>query len=223
MVRARVNRFTQSVDSSWERILSPFSAVLEEISEKIDFEKSFPAPEKIFRALTLPRERVKVVILGQDPYPTPGMAEGLAFSVPEEVTKLPPSLKNIFREYSDDLSLPTPSNGHLIEWVNSGALLLNRILTCRAGSPLSHQGIGWEIITDAILKDLSRANTPIICWGAPAKSAALKSGFPIDSIISSPHPSPLSAYRGFFGSKPFSRVNLLLAKVGKSPMDWSLS
>jgi uracil-DNA glycosylase len=218
-----VTRLTDSLDSSWERILAPYGIVIAEIAKRISTEETFPAPEKVFRALALPRNDVKVVILGQDPYPTPGTAEGLAFSVPPEATRLPPSLRNIFREYSDDLSLPTPSNGHLIEWVNSGALLLNRILTVRAGAPLSHQGIGWETITDALLRELAGADIPIICWGVSAKSAAIKNGFSGASIISSPHPSPLSAYRGFFGSKPFTRSNSYLADQGKSPMDWNLS
>lgn len=193
-----------------------------EILNKISLDNSFPAPQQIFRALSLPRKNVKAVILGQDPYPTPGMAEGLAFSVPAEFTKLPPSLKNIFREYSDDLSLPAPSTGHLIGWVNSGALLLNQILTVRAGAPLSHQGIGWELITDAILRNLATTSIPIICWGAPAKSAAQKNGFTHERILASPHPSPLSAYRGFFGSQPFTKVNAYLAEINSSPMDWRL-
>lgn len=222
MVRPSIKLLSDSIDSSWEPILTSHSEVLEKIVEKISEEDFYPAPEKVFRALALPRNRVKVIILGQDPYPTAGMAEGIAFSVPEVTKRVPASLKNIFREYSDDLSLPAPSSGNLMNWVDSGALLLNRVLTVRAGKPLSHQGIGWEIITDSILEELANANTPIICWGAPAKSAALKNGFTTDSIFASPHPSPLSAYRGFFGSKPFSRVNSYLMKQGKTPMDWQL-
>ena len=132
------------------------------------------------------------------------------------------SLKNIFREYSSDLSHPTPSHGHLGAWVDQGVLLLNRVLTVLPGAPLSHSKLGWEAVTDSILQVLSQKKVPIICWGKPAQEAAIEAGFSAESIFASPHPSPLSAYRGFFGSRPFTRVNEYLIRCQQSPIDWKL-
>ncbi|NDA81428.1 MAG: uracil-DNA glycosylase [Actinobacteria bacterium] len=167
-------------------------------------------------------DNVRAIILGQDPYPTPGMAEGFSFSVAKENSILPPSLKNIFREYSEDLGLPLPRTGHLGRWSQSGVLLLNRILTVQPRAPLSHQGIGWEVITDRILNRLAESKVPIICWGGQAEKAAVKNGFAPNSIFAAPHPSPLSAYRGFFGSKPFSSVNKYLMQSNAEIIDWNL-
>ena len=210
------------MDESWQSVLAPHRALLASLLERADIEGALPQREYVFKALVLPRQQVQAIILGQDPYPTPGMAEGLAFSVPPSVTKLPPSLKNIFSEYVDDLQLAYPASGHLGKWVDSGVLLLNRVLTVRPGAPLSHQGIGWEQVTDSVLQSLVADSIPIVCWGAPALAAARKVGFPDSTIFSSAHPSPLSAYRGFFGSKPFSSVNKFLVVNGRKPIDWQL-
>ena len=212
------------MDSSWESILAPHRLLIQALLDRADSEESLPSRESIFRALELPRGQVRAIILGQDPYPTPGMAEGLAFSVPPSVSKLPASLRNILIEYGDDLSLPTPQSGHLGNWVSSGVLLLNRILTVRPGAPLSHQGLGWERVTDEILLALAKEAKPIpiICWGNYAQTAASRAGFSEEAIFASPHPSPLSAYRGFFGSKPFSSVNKYLVQAGLASINWKL-
>ncbi len=211
------------MDKSWDEVLAPQKKQIEAIFEQIKNQDFLPNENKIFRALSIPVNQVRVIILGQDPYPTQGMAEGLAFSVPERITKLPPSLKNIFREYSSDLALPIPPHGHLGAWVEQRVLLLNRILTVRPGQPLAHAGIGWEEVTDSILRLLSQKKVPIICWGKPAQEAAVDAGFSDDCIFASPHPSPLSAYRGFLGSRPFTRVNEYRRRMGLEPVEWNLN
>lgn len=183
-----------------------------------------PPLKNIYDALRLtPFEQVKVVLLGQDPYPTPGHAHGLCFSVPEG-TRPPPSLANIFKELESDLGIAAPASGCLAHWARQGVLLLNTVLTLRAHEPNSHKGRGWERFTDAIIRTLNARPDPVIfvLWGAGAqKKRAL-----IDSnrhgVIASAHPSPLSARMGFFGSKPFSRINKALCEMGKSPIDWSI-
>lgn len=207
---------------SWVEFLAPEQHRIDSIFQTIAQAQFLPPREQVFRALNLAIDDVRAIILGQDPYPTPGMAEGLSFSVSSESTAMPPSLKNIFREYSDDLGLPMPRTGHLGKWCNSGVLLLNRILTVQPHTPLSHQGIGWEVITDRILRRLSESDVPIICWGGQAEKAAVKNGFASHAIFASPHPSPLSAYRGFFGSKPFSSVNKYLLQNNREAIDWNL-
>ena len=207
---------------SWVELLAPEQHRIDSIFQTITQEQFLPPREQVFRALDLAIDDVRAIILGQDPYPTPGMAEGFSFSVSSESTVLPPSLKNIFREYSDDLGLPKPRTGHLGKWRNSGVLLLNRILTVEPHTPLSHQGIGWEVITDRILQRLSESDVPIICWGGQAEKAAVKNGFASHAIFASPHPSPLSAYRGFLGSKPFSSVNKYLLQSNREVIDWNL-
>ena len=208
--------------SSWQELLATKSVQIDALLAAISEQEFLPQRDEIFRAFSQPISEIKVIILGQDPYPTPGMAEGLAFSVPATQTKLPPSLKNIFREYSTDLQLPMPSSGHLGRWVESGVLLLNRILTVRPHAPLSHKGIGWEDVTDVILTHFSQNAVPIIAWGALAQSAAIANGFGNESIFAAPHPSPLSAHRGFFGSKPFSSVNKYLKETGRETINWRL-
>lgn len=209
---------------SWEPVLAPHRALIDSLLSQIATQEYFPERNQIFRALELPMEKVRVIILGQDPYPTPGMAEGLAFSIPENAEKIPPSLHNIFTEYVSDLNLPRPRTGHLGKWVDAGVLLLNRILTVTPGAPLSHQGLGWERVTDSLMEICAESaqSIPIICWGKAAQVAAEKNGFPHSAIFASPHPSPLSAYRGFFGSRPFSSVNDYLMKAGLDPIDWRL-
>ncbi len=203
------------IHESWRPVLAPYSAAATDLLQRCESD-TWPPRDSVFRALSLPLPDVRVVIVGQDPYPTPGHAHGLAFSVPAHVTTLPKSLANIFRELQDDLGSPRTA-GNLEDWVSQGVLLLNRVLTVRAGAPGSHRGRGWEPITEAIL----RATRPdvAILWGNDAASA--RPFFPDAVIIASPHPSPLSAYRGFFGSKPFSRANAAIAASGHTPIAWT--
>ncbi|KLE34215.1 uracil-DNA glycosylase [Aurantiacibacter luteus] len=187
----------------------------------------YPAREARFRALDLtPPDSVKVVVLGQDPYHGPGQAMGLAFSVPDGV-KHPPSLRNIFSELESDVGVPRPASGDLTPWARQGVLLLNTALSVEQGKAGSHAGRGWEAVTDAVVDAVARgeAATVFVLWGshAQAKAAripALRSGRHL--LIESPHPSPLSAYRGFFGSRPFSRANAFLEAQGRGTVDWRL-
>jgi len=165
---------------------------------------------------------VRVLIVGQDPYPTPGHAVGLAFSVAPQVRPLPPSLVNIFREYSEDLGYPTPATGDLTPWTERGVLLLNRVLTVQPGKPGSHRGRGWEEVTEQAIRALAARGEPLVAilWGRDARTLApLLEGVP---RIESAHPSPYSAASGFFGSRPFSRANQLLEQEGAEPVDWKL-
>lgn len=172
---------------------------------------------------TTPFERVKVVILGQDPYHGPNQAHGLAFSVQEGV-ELPPSLKNIFKELHDDTGCPVPANGTLTHWAQEGVFLLNTVLTVRASEAHSHKGKGWERFTDATIRLISeqREHVVFILWGKPAQQKASLIDGKRHLILCAPHPSPLSAYRGFFGSNPFSRANTYLRDNGVAPIDWCL-
>ena len=217
---------------SWKDVLSEerekeyFRSIMGYIEEERANGKTiYPPNSEIFRALHLtPFDQVRAVILGQDPYHGPNQAHGLCFSVRPEVAP-PPSLVNIFQELSDDLSLPKPQNGSLEKWAMQGVLLLNTALTVEAGNPQSHSGIGWEQFTDRVVEALNEYTEGIvfILWGSHAQ----KKGKGIDTsrhcVIKSPHPSPLSAYRGFFGSKPFSKANDFLRKVGKPEIDWNLA
>lgn len=181
-----------------------------------------PAGDRVLRAFQLPMSDVRVLIVGQDPYPTPGHPVGLSFSVAPEVRRLPGSLINIFREYSDDLGYPRPGNGDLTPWAERGVMLLNRVLTVQPGSPASHRGKGWEEITEAAIGALARRGGPLVAvlWGRDARNLApLLAGI---GVIESAHPSPMSADRGFFGSRPFSRANRLLEQQGGQPLDWKL-
>ena len=184
-----------------------------------------PKPKLWFNALnSTPLHKVKVVILGQDPYPTPGHAHGLCFSVMPEVKPLPKSLVNIYKELQDDLGINNFHTGYLEPWAKEGVLLLNAVLTVEANKPNSHQNMGWEIFTDRVIELINNKleNVVFILWG----SYAQKKGAKIDSskhlILKAPHPSPLSAYRGFFGSKPFSKTNEYLKSVGKEIINWEL-
>jgi len=183
-----------------------------------------PAGDKVLRAFSRPMTDVKVLIVGQDPYPTPGHPVGLSFSVERGVRPLPQSLKNIFTELHDDLGVPAPEDGDLTPWFERGVLLLNRVLTVRPNSPNSHQGKGWEPITGAAVEALAARGGPLVAvlWGRNAQSVTpilQAAGVP---IIASAHPSPLSATSGFFGSRPFSRANAALGDQGAPPIDWSL-
>ncbi len=184
----------------------------------------FPRGADIFNALNhTPLSKVKVVILGQDPYHGPGQAHGLSFSVRDGVPP-PPSLKNIYKEMHADLGLPIPRTGNLTPWADRGVLLLNTVLTVESGKAGSHRNRGWEKFTDRIIQILNERKEPIvfILWGAFAQSKAAMISSPPHAVIKSAHPSPLSAHNGFLGSKPFSRTNGYLKKWGQDPLDWSL-
>ena len=181
-----------------------------------------PAGDHVLRAFTTPFDSVKVLIVGQDPYPTPGHPVGLSFSVAPDVRPLPRSLENIYKEYGDDLAQPQPSNGDLSPWADQGVLLLNRVLTVRPGSPASHRGKGWEPVTEHAIDALVARGRPLVAilWGRDAQSLTPRLGEV--PIIASVHPSPLSAAKGFFGSRPFSRANELLRAQGEEGVDWRL-
>ena len=182
-----------------------------------------PAGDHILRAFARPLSEVKVLILGQDPYPTPGHPVGLSFSVAEQVRPLPKSLVNIFTELVDDLGVPRPASGDLSPWADQGVLLLNRVLTVSPGQPGSHRGRGWEAITEHAIGAVVRRGGPLaaILWGRDA--AAAKPLLGQVPWVESAHPSPLSAHRGFFGSRPFSRVNQMVESLGGSAVEWGLS
>ena len=184
----------------------------------------FPPADDIFNAFHLtPLHEVKVVILGQDPYHNDGQAHGLCFSVKPDVD-IPPSLVNIYQELHDDLGCYIPNNGYLTKWAKQGVLMLNTVLTVRAHQANSHRGMGWEQFTDAAIRILNEQDRPIvfILWGSPAQKKAQMLNNPTHLILKAPHPSPLSAYRGFFGSRPFSQTNEFLVKNGLEPIDWQI-
>jgi uracil-DNA glycosylase len=218
----------QLVHPSWATALSPHQETLAEIGLFLRAESAAgrpwaPAGSHILRAFAQPLDEVRVLIVGQDPYPTPGHAVGLSFSVAPEVRPIPRSLQNIYRELHDDLGHPAPLNGDLTPWAEHGVLLLNRVLTVRLGTPGSHRGIGWEAITAAAIDALvARDDAPLVAilWGRDAQ--ALESALVDVPVIASAHPSPMSADRGFLGSRPFSRANVLLQELGDDGVDWSL-
>jgi uracil-DNA glycosylase len=182
-----------------------------------------PAGANVLRAFQQPFDEVRVLIVGQDPYPTPGHPVGLSFSVAPEIRPVPRSLQNIYRELQDDLGVPVPSNGDLTPWTKQGVLLLNRVLTVQPGKSASHAGKGWERVTDQAVRALAARDQPLVAilWGRQAQSLAPM--LTDVDCLKSVHPSPLSASGGFFGSKPFSRANALLVEHGGSPVDWSLA
>lgn len=184
----------------------------------------YPPRDEIFQALALTSLRAtRVLILGQDPYANPGQAHGLAFSVRPDVTP-PPSLRNMFRELHDDLGVPKPETGSLLPWARQGVLLLNAILTVREGQPGSHAGWGWEHFTDAVIRRVAAKKTRVVfvLWGNHARKKAPLIDNDAHTVLTGAHPSPLSAKRGFFGSKPFSRINDALVEGGQKPIDWAL-
>lgn len=197
-----------------------YTKVLEEYRSR----KIFPAADDIFNAFHLtPLHQVKVVILGQDPYHNDGQAHGLCFSVKPDV-EIPPSLVNIYQELHDDLGCKIPNNGYLVKWAEQGVLLLNTVLTVRAHQANSHRGIGWEQFTDAVIEAVSREDRPVVflLWGRPAQMKKSMLHNPKHLILEAPHPSPLSAYRGFFGCRHFSRTNEFLTANGLEPIDWQI-
>ena len=183
-----------------------------------------PAGPNVLRAFTFPFDRVRVLVVGQDPYPTPGHAVGLSFSVAPEVRPLPRSLDNIFAEYSADLGHPKPASGDLTPWSQRGVLLLNRVLTVQPGSSASHRGKGWEAVTECAIRALAARSQPMVAilWGRDAATLKPMLAGSQVATIESVHPSPLSAQRGFFGSRPFSRANALLQQRDVEPIDWRL-
>ena len=203
----------------WRELLRDEEQLIDGIESRISKENSNPERGKIFKAFQIHPEDIKVVILGQDPYPNREYADGLSFSIPENGEKIPASLRNILREYQDDLNLPPRVNGDLTAWTREGVFLLNTILTCRSGESLSHENIGWEKFTHQVLRSVVHPGTVGILWGKRAQSYSHL--FDNRMVIESAHPSPLSAYRGFFGSKPFSRANTLLEGKGITKIEWS--
>ena len=217
-----------TIDPGWAGALAPVedrvAAMGEFLREELRAGRPFlPAPQNVLRAFQQPFDDVRVLIVGQDPYPTPGHPVGLAFSVAPDVWPLPRSLVNIFREYQDDLRLPPPRNGDLTPWTRRGVLLLNRALTVRPGTPASHRGKGWEEVTAQAISSLADRQAPLVAilWGRDAREAAALLGTRVPRVESA-HPSPMSAAAGFFGSRPFSRANRLLEEQGAPPIDWQL-
>ena len=197
-----------------------YKKVLEEYRSR----QIFPNPDDIFNAFHLtPLKDVKVVILGQDPYHNDGQAHGLCFSVKPDV-EVPPSLVNIYKELQDDLGCRIPNNGYLVKWAKQGVLMLNTVLTVRAHQANSHRGIGWEQFTDVVIRAVDAQDRPIVflLWGRPAQMKKSMLHNPKHLILEAPHPSPLSAYRGFFGCKHFSQTNAFLEKNGLAPIDWQI-
>ena len=224
---ARTHRLTDVVHPEWTAALAPVADDLERVQVFLAAERArgaeyLPGDDVVLRAFARPPSAVRVLIVGQDPYPTPGHPIGLAFSVAADVRPLPRSLANIFRELVDDVGVPTPGNGDLSPWSDQGVLLLNRVLTVENGTPGSHRGKGWERVTDQAVRALVARGRPLVAvlWGREAQSLRpLLDGVP---VVESVHPSPLSASRGFFGSRPFSRVSELLVAQGSEPLDWTL-
>lgn len=201
-----------------------YKKLYQKVNEEYQNYLIFPPADDIFNAFAYtPLNEVKVVILGQDPYHGDGQAHGLCFSVKPEV-EIPPSLVNIYKELHEDCGCDIPNNGHLTKWAKQGVLLLNTVLTVRAHQANSHRGIGWEEFTNAAIRILNEQDRPIvfILWGRPAQMKKSMLNNPKHLILEAPHPSPLSAYRGFFGSRPFSRTNKFLMQNGMEPIDWQI-
>ncbi len=220
---------SELVEPGWAQALEPVAGQVAEMGQFLRAEvaagrRYLPAGRNVLRAFTFPFENVRVLIVGQDPYPTPGHAVGLSFSVAPQVRPLPRSLANIFEEYAADLGHPQPSCGDLTPWAQRGVLLLNRVLTVRPGNPASHRGKGWEVVTECAIRALVARSAPLVAilWGRDASTLKPMLAEGDCVAIESPHPSPLSASRGFFGSRPFSRANELLEKLGAAPIDWRL-
>lgn len=216
------------VAADWAEALSPVDDQIARMGQFLRSELAagrgyLPHGDHVLRAFQRPLADVKVLIVGQDPYPTPGHPVGLSFSVARDVRPLPPSLVNIYKELATDLGVQPPGHGDLSAWADAGVLLLNRSLTVAPGAANSHRGKGWELVTDQAIRVLAARGGPLaaILWGSQAQQ--LRGALGPIPWVESPHPSPLSAYRGFFGSRPFSRVNRLLEDQGGMPVDWSLT
>ncbi|MCU1543534.1 MAG: uracil-DNA glycosylase [Microbacteriaceae bacterium] len=218
---------TELLDPGWAAALAPVAPQIARMGDFLREEAAsgrgyLPSGENVLRAFTRPLADVRVLIVGQDPYPTPGHPIGLSFAVDRHVRPVPRSLTNIYRELRDDLGVQTPEHGDLSAWADNGVLLLNRVLTVRPGDAGSHRGKGWEQVTDAAIRALVDRPVPLVAilWGRDAQS--LESALGATPVIASAHPSPLSASRGFFGSRPFSLANRHLERLGAHPVDWAL-
>ena len=218
---------SELVDPGWAAALEPAAAQIAELGEFLRAESAagrgyLPAGNNVLRAFTYPIADVRVLIVGQDPYPTPGHSIGIAFAVDRSVRPVPRSLQNIYRELRDDLGIAAPQHGDLTGWAEHGVMLLNRVLTVRPGASGSHRGKGWEAVTELAIRALVARGGPLVAilWGRDA--ANLEPLLGSTPAVKSAHPSPLSASGGFFGSKPFSRANELLTAQGAEPVDWSL-
>lgn len=224
---ARPRPLAELVDPGWAHALEPVAGTVAAMGEFLRAEhaaghRTLPAGPNILRAFGQPFDRVRVLIVGQDPYPTPGHPIGLSFAVDREVRPIPRSLQNIYRELRDDLGIPPAAHGDLTAWSRHGVMLLNRVLTVRAGASGSHRGKGWETVTEQAIRALVARGGPLVAilWGRDAGTLVpMLGGVP---SIRSAHPSPLSASSGFFGSRPFSRANAMLVAQGAEPVDWSL-
>jgi uracil-DNA glycosylase len=215
------------IDPGWAEALAPVAGQIAELGDYLRGEVAagrgyLPAGNSVLRAFHRPLAEVKVLVMGQDPYPTPGHPVGLSFSVSPDVRPLPRSLQNIFRELETDLGLPRPTTGDLSPWSDQGVLMLNRVLTVKPGQPGSHRGKGWETVTAQAIQALVARQQPLVAllWGRDAQS--IRDLLGDTPRVESVHPSPMSADRGFFGSRPFSRVNQLLTDQGAAPVDWAL-
>ena len=216
-----------AVHPEWAEVLAPVASDIAALGERLAAEAAvgrghLPAAHRVLRAFERPLSEVRVLLVGQDPYPTPGHAVGLSFAVDPEVRPLPRSLANIYTELEADLGIPRPAHGDLSPWADQGVMLLNRVLTVAPGAAASHRGWGWEQVTAHAIRALAHRGGPLVAvlWGNDAQTARpLLGEVP---VVASAHPSPLSARRGFFGSRPFSRVNELLAEQGAPPVDWRL-
>jgi uracil-DNA glycosylase len=220
---------SELVEQGWAAALNPVADQVSQMGQFLRAEIAagrgyLPAGSNVLRAFTFPFDDVRILIVGQDPYPTPGHAVGLSFSVAPQVRPLPRSLDNIFAEYARDLGYPLPSCGDLTPWAQRGVMLLNRVLTVQPGSPASHRGKGWEAVTECAIRALVAREQPMVAilWGRDASTLKPMLAAGDCVAIESPHPSPMSASRGFFGSRPFSRANELLAGMGANPIDWRL-
>jgi len=219
-----------AIANDWLEPLSPefkkdyYKKLYKKVQEEYATHLIFPPGNEIFSAFELtPLSEVKVVIIGQDPYHNVGQAHGLCFSVKPDV-EIPPSLVNIYKELQDDLGCYIPNNGYLVKWAKQGVLMLNTVLTVRAHQANSHRGIGWEEFTSAAIRILNEQDRPMvfILWGSPAQTKKKMLNNPKHLILEAPHPSPLSAYRGFFGSRPFGKTNEYLLQNGLTPIDWQI-
>ena len=228
--QAAIELSASKLPKDWQALLAsefdqPYMLALQEflLAEQAQGKTIYPPADQIFTAFHLtPLKNVKAVILGQDPYPTPGHAHGLCFSVPESIAPLAKSLQNIFKELQSDLGIEKPEHGNLEHWANQGVFLLNTVLTVEAHNPNSHKKLGWETFTEEVIKSVSAQQEGIVflLWGAQAKEKSKLIDSAKHHILTAPHPSPLSAYRGFFGCKHFSKTNELLALQNKAPINW---
>lgn len=218
---------SEVVGPGWDAALEPVAGQIAAMGDFLRAElaagrRFLPAPDRVLAAFATPFDEVRVLVVGQDPYPTPGHAMGLSFSVAPDVQPVPRSLANIFSELATDLEVPTPATGDLTPWAAQGVMLLNRCLTVAPGAAGSHRGKGWEAITERAIRALAGRDSPLVAvlWGRDARDTRPWLG--ATPAVESAHPSPLSAHAGFLGSKPFSRVNAHLQRLGASPVDWTL-